>query len=107
MKKMDNSAHSESIDNEDGMTMSNTSKKSKAMQFTVATGLLFGLLHVGVSSLGSSHVTTSSSPRSLKRRRAQQQQQETEAEEKTKVTAISLIGERHSGTNWITNHLEK
>ena len=27
-------------------------------------------------------------------------------ENKGRATAISLIGERHSGTNWITNHLQ-
>ena len=108
MKKMDTSDHSEPNDKEDGMDMANTAnsiKKSKAIGITIATGLLFFVtLHVGGSSFGSSDATTSS-PQSLMRRRAQQQQQE--IEENTEVTAISLIGERHSGTNWITDHLEK
>ena len=71
--------------------------KSKTIRFAIATGALFALARFGVNKL--KNVDNSDVLQSI-RRRVLVQDEET-------MISISLIGERHSGTNWISDHLEK
>ena len=74
------------------------SNKSKTIRFAIATGALFALAHAGVNKL--KNVDNSDVLQSIRRRVLAQ-------DEETVIDSISLIGERHSGTNWISDHLEK
>ena len=81
---------------------------SRALLLAISAGAFFIHLFVGAKNgfSGDGGSNNDVLQHSVRRRRAA----ETEASPSTDssaVTAISLIGERHSGTNWITDHLQR
>lgn len=88
------------------------SSKSRVVLLVIATAVLCFLPRVGANTLrGINNSTAGDALRSV-RRRAEGLVDQTKVAAAAKkngpgVISISLIGERHSGTNWITDHLQE
>jgi len=88
------------------------SSKSRVVLLVIATAVLCFLPCVGANTLrGINNSTAGDALRSV-RRRAEGLVDQTKVAAAAKkngpgVISISLIGERHSGTNWITDHLQE
>ena len=98
--KMNSSSHNQAL------TVG--ASKSRALLLAISAGAFFIHIFVGVKDgfSGDGGINNNDvGQHSVRRRRASETA--LSSTDSSAVTAISLIGERHSGTNWITDHLQR